>query len=374
MCPGSPGCKLCKIWGDQMDFHCVSNNAGFGVLIQPANNLVTITCHGDLDWMYFRSIIKNRIRAVLHLKFINCEPPKTKLAAVMEEFQVDEVLFLDFQSLKNGVSLTKETLRGFNNIHTLTLSFSNFSSLTEDLLENLKNLKYVKFIMCNLDKVPKNFFGNSNLRSIDLSSNCLETFEVQTFDRLANLEQLVIKKNKLRNLLPHTFDGLTSLTVLNMYENFLESLPKEIFKKMRKLKALNLGRNNFTRDTLPGNLLQDNIELKEVIMSNNRRNMMSFPNGFFANLTELENVRLHNNGLVSLPEDLFRGTSNLKNVILRDNFLKTLPSKIFKETAKISDLNLSFNEISDLPDDVFWELRELERLDLSRNYLTSVSE
>ena len=116
---------------------------------------------------------------------------------------------------------------------------------------------------------------------------------------------------------------------VEMSINFAESLPKGIFNKMRELRVINLAENNFTGNALSGDLFKDNVELEQVILSNNMRHMMSLPNGFFANLMKLGDVTLSKNTLIRLPEDLFRGTRNLKFVDIESNFLNTLPDKIF---------------------------------------------
>ena len=376
-CPdGAMNCHRCKKYNDgQMDILCSSSHGvGFEVSIQP-NELVSVNCLGNPNWMDFDLEMKNPIKIITSaINIKNCNLPKTGLAAVMEKFNVGEVLSLDVQSLKNGTSLTKETFRGFTNLRRLELSFSNLSNLTENLLEDLKQLRDVDFESNNFEKVPINFSGNSNLRAIRLASNLFKTIEAHTFDGLPNLHTLDLGKNKLRNLLPNTFDGLNSLVELHMYGNFFETLPKGIFKNMRKLEIINLSDNNFTGKALPGDLFKDNVQLVVVIISKNKRNMTSLPNGFFANLTKLQSVYLKEDGLTSLPENLFRGTRNLKLIRIYKNFLKMLPSEIFKDTKELLLIDLSCNNLYYLPDEVFLELGKLQSLDLSVNHLTRVNE
>ena len=372
-CLQDPSCDGCEIYPDGgMNVLCTtSHGVGFEVLIETPK-LMTITCLGNPNWSDFHLPTEIPIEYAQSTYIKHCNLPKTGLATVMKKFKVGEVLDLDFQSLKNGTSLTKETFRGFHKLRRLKLSFSNLSNLTENLLEDLKQLTEVNFESNNLEIMPKNFFGNSNLHVIRLGSNWFETFEIHTFDGLPNLYTLNLRKNKLRNLLPHTFDRLTSLVELDMYGNFLETLPKGIFKNMRKLRIINLSDNNFTGKALPGDLFKDNVQLEMVMISKNKRNMTSLPNGFFANLMELQKVDLDENGLTSLPEDLFRGTRNLKLIRIYKNFLKTLPSEIFKDTKELLWIYLSCNNLYYLPDEVFLELGKLRLLDLSVNHLTRV--
>ena len=306
--------------------------------------------------------------------FENCDLSKTGLATVKKQLRVNEASLSNFTSLRNETSLSKENFHGFNNIRTLVLHFNNLSHLTEDLLEDLRNLTYVNLQANNLEKIPGNFFGSSNLKIINLGSNRLKTLQVHTFDRLANLQSLTISHNELTNIFSHTFDGLTSLVYLNMNGNFLESLPEKIFKKMPELTFLHMAHNNFTGKALNKNLFKDKNKLKMVSMSDNKRNMTSLPSGFFANLISLAYINLTRNGLNHLPEDLFWGTTRLMHVNLARNFLETLPSMIFRDTKRLMWLDLSFNNLTSLRDGVFGGLSSLKFLDLSVNHLTNISE
>ena len=84
--------------------------------------------------------MENPIKDIRVIKFIRCNPPKTGLATMMKKFLADDAWSLNFESLESGTSLTKETLREFNNLQRLELSFSDLSNLREDVLANHANL------------------------------------------------------------------------------------------------------------------------------------------------------------------------------------------------------------------------------------------
>ena len=349
----------------QSETLCIISNEKTFKLQCPDSALALSTCRRILNSRVLPVFMKKPIEDEDLIYFENCDLPKTELATEKES---------NFTSLRNETSLTKETFHGFNNIRTLVLHFNNLSHLTEDLLEDLRNLTYVNLQANNLEKIPGNFFGSSNLKIINLGSNRLKTLQVHTFDRLANLQSLTISHNELTNIFSHTFDGLTSLVYLNMNGNFLESLPEKIFKKMPELTFLHMAHNNFTGKALNKNLFKDKNKLKMVSMSDNKRNMTSLPSGFFANLISLAYINLTRNGLNHLPEDLFWGTTRLMHVNLARNFLETLPSMIFRDTKRLMWLDLSFNNLTSLRDGVFGGLSSLKFLDLSVNHLTNISE
>ena len=384
MCTDVPFWQLCEsLYPDrQSETLCIISNEKTFKLQCPDSALAFSTCNRILTEYYFsgfqhrRDFLPYKTKPIKDedlIYFENCDLPKTGLGTVTKQLRVNEAYLSNFTSPRNETSLTKETFHGFNNIQKLVLHFNNLSHLTEDLLGDLRNLTYVDLQANNIEKIPGNFFGSSNLKIINLGSNRLKTLQVHTFDRLANLQSLTISHNELTNLFSHTFDGLTSLAYLNMNGNFLESLPEDIFKKMPKLSFLHIAHNNFTGKALNKNLLKDKKKLLMVSMSDNKRNMTDLPSGFFANLPSLVFVNLTNDGLNHLPEDLFWGTTKLVHVNLARNFLETLPSMIFKDAKRLVWLDLSFNNLTSLRDGVFDDLSSLKFLDLSVNHLTNIS-
>ena len=375
-CPKGLNCEQCEEYPNgKLTVLCndVLGLTAFRVDLLPSKT-VSIICLGYPNWKEFYLGKTKPIKDVDQIYIDRCDLPETGFAAVMEQLLVEEVSHLDFQSLKTGTSLTKESLRGFNNLQKLVIRFSKLMNLTENVFEDLKNLTDVDLQANDLEKVPENFFRNSNLVNINLGTNRIKTFEVHTFDELANLRLLNISQNELRDLLPQTFDGLYSLEWLAMNGNFLESLPDGIFKNMSGLEIIYLSDNNFTGEALPKDLFKDKVRLWWVEMNNNKRNMTSLPDGFFANLPQLELVDLMNDGLIRLPEDLFWGSKKLYYVGIHKNYLNSLPSKIFNDATEMEKLLIGVNELSNLPDDIFDKLGKLKELDLSRNHFTNVNE
>ena len=372
-CSEDPDCDPCRyLLTRNSNAYCPTpNDRHFKLRIRP-NESVAITCLGNPNWTDLYLGTKNpEKRGGNQISFHHCDEIAQAILAPLYPGAVQ----LSFSyTQENGIgSITNVAFnKVMNNLQIL--HFTNWSRQTEDTFEDFENLPYVDLSANNLQEVTKNLLGNSNLRTITLWSNQFKTFEVHTFDGLANLKSLRIWQTKVKELLPHTFDELISLVSLDMEENFLSSLPDRIFEKMRNLTSINLSKNNFTGRTLNMNLFKDNVELQRVTMTNNKRNMTSFPNGFFANLTKLESVELGENGLIYLPKDLFWGTTNLRHVSIGGNFLKTLPSEIFKDTTMMRRLDLSINNLSELPDDVFEKLQNLQFLDVSVNHLTSINE
>jgi len=280
---------------------------------------------------------------------------------------------LTFQSYKNlSFTLEKHHLDGFKNLKYLILSSNNVSYVNEDLLSGLSKLVKLNLRDNNLHLSSRFFSHTPELQWLELGDNDLRSLKRGTFDNLKNLTLLNLWKNHLTELQPGIFDELVSLQILDLNTNGLTSLNEHIFAKLGKLKIINLSRNNFTR-LFPRNLLRNNTNLQTVNFFDNKQNMTTLPDGFFANLTELKVLKLKKNGFIELPEDLFWGSLSLTNISLNQNYLSTLPALIFRDSKQLLELGLNFNSLERLPDNIFFNASRLSKLDLSNNRFTSIS-
>lgn len=119
-----------------------------------------------------------------------------------------------------------------------------------------------------LTSIPeKCFLGLTNLRSINLSNNQLETLPENTFLGLENLQQIYLCKNQLDILPEKLFSGLPKLSTLDLSGNKLDTLPENIFLDLVKLYKLDLSDNNL--DSLPRGILLGLMALKKLDLSNN---------------------------------------------------------------------------------------------------------
>jgi Leucine-rich repeat (LRR) protein len=307
------------------------------------------------------------------IQFQMCDLPSTSLGKIARMLGAIDVEKLTFQSYKNlSFSLERHHLEGFENLKYLVLSSNNVSYVNEDLLTGLTKLTGLNLRENNLH-LSSGFFNHTpGLQWLELGDNDLRSLKRGTFDNLKNLTLLNLWKNHLTELQPGVFDKLVSLQTLDLNANNLNILNEHVFAKLGKLKVVNLSRNNFTH-LLPSNLLRNNTKLQTVSLFDNKQNMTTLPDGFFANLTELKVLKLKKNGFIRLPEDLFWGSSSLTNISLDRNYLITLPALIFRDSKHLLELGLNFNSLERLPDNIFFNASRLNRLDLSKNRFTSIS-
>ncbi|XP_034945149.1 uncharacterized protein [Chelonus insularis] len=376
-CPQGDGCGPCELYSaDKYQIQCGLNNSDytFNVELNIAN-YVSISCLTKTNWSKFHLGSKNPIKGIHSIAVSMCQLPEgNRFGTIVKKLLEEPVKSLTFSSYDNITStLSRETLKGFENLTRLTLSSNSLTSIPGDLLHDLSNLTLLNLRQNNLHNLPVNFLNTPKLNTLELGSNKLEVIEAGIFDKLTNLTLLNIWNNNLKEIQPHAFDKLTSVQFIDLHINNLTNLPKDLFSANKKLKVLNLSQNNFSSESLPKDLLRNNFLLENFTMIQNKRNITTLPEGFFENLTGLMNLKLSKIGLLFIPENLFWGSTEIQTLHLDRNYLQTIPPNFFKDCSNLKSLILNFNELSDLPDNVFSTLKKLEVLDLSKNHITTIS-
>ena len=106
---------------------------------------------------------------------------------------------------------------------------------------------------------------------------------------------------------------------------------------------------------------------------NLRRNTLgALPRSVFGGLGNLSDLDLGRNSLVELPAGVFDGLDSLTALNLWSNNLVALPADVFKELGRLSRLWLSWNSLRELPAGIFDGLENLGLLGLSWNELSSL--
>lgn len=217
---------------------------------------------------------------------------------------------------------------------------------------------------------PPEIWGLSNLRTLDISNNNLQSLPAE-LGNLVNLQTLKVQNNELKKVCPE-IGRLRNLTLLSFPSNRLAELPDEI-GKLEKLQKLFLSDNNLS--TLPAAMVEL-INLQELQLANN--NFKYFPDviGHFIGLELLDisnNIQQprnrSSNRLTELPSAIGRLTK-LSKFNLSGNKLTGLPVE-FKRLAQLSELDLSGNQLAVLPPEVC-DLGALKTLNLAGNVLSTL--
>ena len=182
---------------------------------------------------------------------------------------------------------------------------------------------------------------------LSLGSERIETLQSGDFAGLSSLEQLDLYDNELTALPPNVFAGLTNLRQLNLWHNDLASLSPNVFADLTNLRVFGSRRQRLRRH--PARRLcrpdQSGVLVAQrhpphhppvrhlcrpdqsgVLGGLWQRIHHSSPD-VFANLTNLQTLRLRNNSLTTLPSDIFTGLTNLQSLWLHDNHLTALSAQ-----------------------------------------------
>lgn len=132
----------------------------------------------------------------------------------------------------------------FSNVTHLRLKLGVFNP--EWLRSFNNNLKRLSLSRCGL-KVNLDFLQSEGffpqLEYMDLSSNSISIIKKGVFSQLKNLKYLDISNNRIKFCIDHNdiFYGLSNLTTLDMSLNIIESIDPEMFANTPMLTNLKLG-------------------------------------------------------------------------------------------------------------------------------------
>lgn len=255
----------------------------------------------------------------------------------------------------------------------LDLSYNEIELVPAGFLEHLTSLRFLNLSRNCLRSFEARRAGSLPcLVLLDLSHNVLEALELGT-KVLGSLKTLLLQDNTLRELPPYTFAGLASLQRLNLQGNQVSPCGGQAepgppgcvdFSGIPTLHFLNMAGNSM--ETLrAGSFLH--TPLTELDLSANPG--LDVATGALVGLeASLEVLELQGNGLVVLRVDLpcFR---RLKRLNLAENRLSHLPA--WTRAVSLEVLDLRNNSFSLLPGNAMGGLEtSLRRLYLQGNPLS----
>lgn len=167
----------------------------------------------------------------------------------------------------------------------------------------------------NLTKMPPVFAQQSELVTLDLSSNQLTGIPAGSFLGLYHLLSLDLSYNKIHNISKYAFQGLQNLVFLDLSNNKISVLANSIFENLTHLVYLRLNLNYL--QVLSGDVFAPLRNLHILDLSNN--SLVHVPPITFANSSVLRSVDLRYNHLRTFHENVLQSFSNLEQVLLEEN-------------------------------------------------------
>ncbi|XP_061668566.1 leucine-rich alpha-2-glycoprotein-like [Syngnathoides biaculeatus] len=227
------------------------------------------------------------------------------------------------------------------NTSTLTIQFTNITSISEQDLNAVPQLKELHLFSNHLKNLSSHLLrGVPLLTTLDLTGNQLSHLPVDVFSH-ATLQILVLKNNLIEKPDAAWLPDNSNLTWLDVSGNRLTNVPADFLHKMPHLENLDLSHNHLEK-----------ISAKSLDP-----------------LTKLDRLNLRNNKLDSLDASLLSSTRNLTYLFLSKNRLNHVPQNIFQELTQLKHLSLDDNQLNSIPSGLLDHLNALEDegLDLTAN-------
>nr|KJB28121.1 hypothetical protein B456_005G028600 [Gossypium raimondii] len=277
--------------------------------------------------------------------------------------------------IKNLKFLMELYLDASNALHSLSLSYTNFSGKLPESIGNLKFLTNFELYDCNFfGPIPSSIANLSHLVNLDLSSNKLSGSIHSSLFTLPSLKILYLEENQLVGKIDEFPNASSSLIqVLYIGKNYLTGpIPKSILQ-LPRLEGLYIGDNSFSSMKL--DMFVQLKNLKGLDLSNSLGlsscNLTEFPE-FIKRQDKLVDLDLSNNHIHGVvPNWLWK--SSLSRVNLSFNVID------FPKQLPLSDANFSFPmlmefylescNISSFPE-FLKSQKNLEEFDASSNNLS----
>ncbi|GFY71397.1 carboxypeptidase N subunit 2 [Trichonephila inaurata madagascariensis] len=246
----------------------------------------------------------------------------------------------------------------------LRVLYTNDGKLTHVKME-FQNMTRLRELSLKNNKISliaeKAFYGNSNLKTIDLSENNLMSLSPATFEESRKLKKVLLQVNKL-NSTKGIFKN-SNIQEINIRDNRLESI-NDAFKIELELEILDLGKNPLKQ--IGPKAFNSNVrQLKTLILD--QCELFSLPSMVFQYLTKLEKLDLSHNKLETISPEIFEALRNLREINLSDNEIRIL-GDLFSKNSRLERIDLSRNLIQSC-DSIFYGLQNLKSIDLSYNQL-----
>lgn len=229
----------------------------------------------------------------------------------------------------NEVPLTQFPSYGLpSNTTSLTIQFTNISSISEQHLRATPLLQELYLYNNNLSTLPSDLFrGVPHLFSVALSDNTLDQLPANVFSH-APLRDLVLKNNLISGVDADWLPDNSNLTWLDLSGNRLTGVPTALFQKLRHLKNLDLSHNHL-----------------EKLLA-----------GALNPLSSLERLNLEGNQLSALDPSAFRNTPNLTHLFLQENQLERLPPTLLQGLHRLDFLFLNSNRLGHISNTLLEQL------------------
>lgn len=174
---------------------------------------------------------------------------------------------LDISS--NGISsLPSDFYQGIKQISNLDMSKNDFESIPSEISTLNMSVLSLDLSHCHIKSIKLNKIDS--LENLNLSSNSIQSLDIDTFRNVPGLKSLDLSSNRLTSLPEGLFSPIHSFHVLNLSGNKIQTIDKTIFDNLQNsLRTLHLENNNIT--FIHPDAFKSFNKLKTLNLSKNRK-------------------------------------------------------------------------------------------------------
>jgi hypothetical protein len=203
------------------------------------------------------------------------------------------------------------------------------------------------------------------VQNLDISNNILQSLDKTSLrDKgLASLVHLNASRNYISDIDEEAFLEQTNLQTVELSSNLLTGINPKTFTHNPSFQVLSLSNNKHFRLPEGGSFL---LSTSLTVLYLSACNLSHIPPKTFQNLPNLQELYISHNQIVTLYP--LQGVHKLTTLDVSHNYLGDLNSIVFAALPNLTHLNLSFNNISTLTVSVTAQLAKLSNaVDLQGN-------
>ncbi|KAG5872267.1 hypothetical protein JTB14_015443 [Gonioctena quinquepunctata] len=189
-------------------------------------------------------------------------------------------------------------------------------------------LEQVTIQLNNLRHIIRGVFSDTNIKSLVLSENNIQTIDAGSFENMAKLEAIALDYNNIMKFDPNWFNGARVLYEISFNHNNLTELPEETTRNMVE------SVDTIFFSKILGCINFDNNEIRHI-----------HPDAF-KNLRKFGTISLNNNRLLELSEDVFKRFDFLFSLYMNTNDFICLKNETIRSFHGIKRLFLGENRIN----------------------------
>lgn len=300
------------------------------------------------------TVWKNDFRNALQLRVIDLS--KNRIKEIMDStfFWAIDLEFIDLS--ENIIEkIEKNAFHGLINLRTLYLQNNVINELIPRIFDLLPMIETLHLNDNAIPSIDANLFAkNTKLKSILLNDNHIKTISGTTFQHLQQLEHFDMHNNPTEDLDLLIVDAAyTNIRNINCMGCYIGRRTKKLLASHNNISYIIQNRTGMVLDL---DLSNNNLfSVKNLTKLDHLKNLDLSENHIqdidvqtFANMTDLETLKLKHSGLNQISFGLFSHKAKLRVLDISFNSLRTIDLKMFTAITDLRSLYLEGNNLTEL--------------------------